>query len=216
MPVVEIHFSLEGDQIPVDHGYHLFSAISRLIPFAHKNEKIGVQPISGQLTGNRLLNITKSSCLKIRLPSEDILHFINLAGKTLNIGKHKIILGVPNAKPLIPSECLYSRLVIIKGFMEPIPFLEAVKRQLDSLEIDGTPTLIEQSHIAQINKNSKTGTHSPFLRRTIKIKNIEVLGFALKVEALAPDESIRLQENGIGGRRRFGCGIFNPCRRQLT
>ena len=41
----------------------------------------------------------------------------------------------------------------------------------------------------------------------------EIVGFALRVEELTAEESIRLQEKGIGGRRRFGCGIFVPERR---
>jgi len=32
------------------------------------------------------------------------------------------------------------------------------------------------------------------------------------VQGLDADESLKLQEHGIGGRRRFGCGIFVPVR----
>jgi CRISPR-associated protein Cas6 len=97
--------------------------------------------------------------------------------------------------------------------MEPAPFLEAVQRQLDALEMRGKASLVEQRQAAEANTGKKSGTRSPFLRRTIRIRDKEVVGFALRVEELTAEESILLQEKGIGGRRRFGCGIFVPERR---
>ena len=41
-------------------------------------------------------------------------------------------------------------------------------------------------------------------------ENKEIVGFAVRVEDLTAEESIGLQEAGIGGRRRFGCGVFIP------
>jgi CRISPR-associated protein Cas6 len=35
-----------------------------------------------------------------------------------------------------------------------------------------------------------------------------VVGYALRVNGLTEEGSIRLQEEGLGGRRRMGCGIF--------
>ena len=34
----------------------------------------------------------------------------------------------------------------------------------------------------------------------------------MRVVGVTVDESLILQENGLGGRRRFGCGIFAPMR----
>jgi CRISPR-associated endonuclease/helicase Cas3 len=36
------------------------------------------------------------------------------------------------------------------------------------------------------------------------------VGFGLKVRDLCDDDSIKLQERGLGGKRRMGCGIFVP------
>lgn len=46
------------------------------------------------------------------------------------------------------------------------------------------------------------------IRRTLRIRDKTVVGYALAVTELTADESIRLQEAGVGGRRRFGCGLF--------
>jgi len=207
--IVDMQFQLHGNLIPADHAFWLFSAISHLIPDLHRNDEVGIHNITGQMVGNRTVAINnKHSFLTIRLPSERIGQFLPLAGKILRLGGHEIRVGVPYIHALVPSVRLYSRIVIIKGFMEPAPFLEAARRQLKAMGIKAEPDLVSQPHIAQANQNKPTGTHSPYLRRTIQIHGREVVGFALKMEQLTEEESIQLQEQGVGGRRRFGCGVF--------
>ncbi len=212
MTVVDVQFRLQGNTIPVDHGYHLSSAVSEVVPSLHGDQEVGLHPIAGQLVGNRLMAITERSFLTIRISSERISEILPLAGKTLSIDKHALTVGVPRTCALAPSDQLYSRLVVIKGFMEPEPFLDAVQRQLEGLEVKANPSLVDQSHIAEANRDKETGSHSPYLRRTIRIRDKEVVGFAVRVEELTPEASICIQQKGIGGRRRFGCGLFVPDR----
>jgi len=213
MYVVDVRFRLEGNLIPVDHGYLLLSAIAQQLPELHGNDEVGIHPISGRLAGNRCLAITEQSFLTLRVSTDRIAGILPLAGKLLSLGEHGVRIGVPQTRTLIPSARLYSRIVVIKGFTLPEKFLAAAGRQLQDMEIRGNPTLVEQSHIAQTNVDKKSGTHSPFLRRTIQIHDKQIVGFALRVGELTAEESIRLQEKGLGGRRRFGCGIFIPDRR---
>ena len=49
-------------------------------------------------------------------------------------------------------------------------------------------------------------------RRTLRIKEKEVVGYEVLVEGLTAEESILLQERGLGGRRHMGCGMFLPSR----
>ena len=208
--VVDVSFRLQGNQIPADHGYPLFSAISKMIPEIHSDREIGVHPISGRPSGNRCITLSKGNLLTIRIPAKSIRQILPLAGKVLNMGEHTVRVGTPQTKALIPAARLYSRLVVIKGFLEPQAFLEAAQRQLQELDIKGKPSLVSQPNIVEANADKQTGTHSPVLRRTIRIHDKEVVGFALRVEELAAEESVRLQEKGLGGRRRFGCGVFIP------
>jgi len=210
--VVDVRFRIGGGPILVDHGYHLYSTISRVLPEIHGDDQIGIHPIYGKLVGERKLAITESSRLVLRLPADRIRDVLILAGKTLDLGDGKVIVGVPNARALIPAACLHSRLVIIKGFMEPEPFLEAVQRQLDELEIRGQASLVSTGDAVKTNVHRDGGTKSPWLRRTLHVRDKEIVGFTVRVEQLTADESIRLQEHGIGGRRRFGCGIFVSAR----
>lgn len=206
--VVDVRFLLQGSQIPADHGYHLFSAISQLVPELHSDEEVGLHPIAGRPSGNRCISLSKGSSLTIRLPADRIKQILLLAGKVLKIGEHAVRVGTPQTVAMKPTARLYSRLVVIKGFLEPQAFLEAAQRQLEELDVKGKPSLVYQPNVAAANADKNTGSRSPFLRRTIKIRDKEVVGFALRVEELTAEESIRLQEKGLGGRRRFGCGIF--------
>lgn len=210
MTIVDVQFPLRGIEIAADHGYSLFSIISEIIPELHGDSDVGIFPISGTPCKGRTLALTGTSSLTIRIDSSRIEQLLPLAGQDLNLEGHEVHVGLPTIRNLIPAARLYSRLVTIKGYMEPDVFLEAVQRQLDEIEVKGMPFLVEQQSIVKANEQSKSGTHSPVLRRTLRIKEKEVVGFAVRVEQLTAEESMALQEKGVGGRRRFGCGIFLP------
>jgi len=188
MIVVDLVFRLIGSRIPVDHGYALYSAISRMIPEIHSVKNIGIHPIRGVYTGNGLLNLNNHSRLMLRLSDEWIRPALKLAGKKLDVEGHRLQVGVCETLALKPSVTLYARLVTIKGFMETEPFLEAVQRQLQ-----------EKSITAQLQIGK---------RRILKIKEKQVVGFEVLATGLTAEDAMKLQETGIGGRRKMGCGVF--------
>lgn len=208
---VELVFKLKGSVIPADHGYQLFSALTKTMGEIHNKSEIALHNINGDPIDNRLLKLTEKSRLAFRLNSESIEQLLPLTGRCLTLGDHEIQIGTPQTFNLKTVSRLYSRLVVIKGYMEPDEFLEAAGRQIDALGVKGKRALIP------VNETSKNaggrGTRSPFLRRTIRISGKEVVGFALGVGDLTAEESLIIQEKGIGGRRHFGCGIFIPDRR---
>lgn len=208
---IELLFKLKGSVIPADHGYQLFSALTKTMGEIHSKSEIAIQNISGDPINNRLIKLNQGSRLAFRINSQYIEQLLPLSGRYLMLGGHEIQVGTPQTFNLKPASRLYSRLVVIKGYMEPDEFLKAAGRQLDALGVKGKPFLIPL-HGTEDNTEGR-GTRSPFLRRTIRISDKEVVGFALGIGELTAEESITLQEKGIGGRRHFGCGIFIPDRR---
>ena len=176
--------------IAVDHGYHLYAGLSSALSTVHSENGIAVHPIRGRQIGDRMLQLMPWSTIKVRTPQERIGDLVGLAGKSITIGDRQVRLGVPKVQGLEPATVLRSRLVTIKGFMDAETFAQAVRRQLDALEIS-------ERVILTIGK-----------RRTIKIRDKEVVGFEVILEGLLASESIALQETGIGGRRHMGCGVF--------
>jgi CRISPR-associated endonuclease/helicase Cas3 len=72
------------------------------------------------------------SRLRLRLAPEEIPLVLQLAGKGLDVGGHRLRLGVPQVRSLVSTPTLVARLVTIKGFTEPGPFLEAVRHHSKS------------------------------------------------------------------------------------
>ncbi len=190
MPYVDLAFRLTGTTVPVDHGYALYAAVSQLVPEIHGAKEIGVQPIRGVYGGDGILHLAAFSRLILRLPDDQIRLYLQLAGKKLEVDGYSLRVGVPEVRTLRPAARLRARLVTIKGFLEESPFLEAAKRQLQSLSVTGEVLLGE--------------------RRTFRIKEKQVVGFEVAVNGLTAEESLTLQEHGLGGRRRMGCGVFVP------
>lgn len=44
MPYVDLAFRLTGSKVPVDHGYALYSVISRILPEIHGAKNIDAHP----------------------------------------------------------------------------------------------------------------------------------------------------------------------------
>lgn len=203
MPIVELRYKVLGTELPVDHAYKLFSGLSVLLPDLHGMEGVAIGGVTGRMAGGRRLHLNPGSFLPIRCAADRIPALLKLAGRKVTVGEDTIRLGIPEARALDPHPCVYSRLVAIRGFMEPGPFLEAVNRQLADLGVTGMAAL-----------PSRRNSESPVaLRRTLRIRDREIVGFAVRIRDLSPEHSLRLQEMGVGGRRHFGCGFFIPDKR---
>jgi CRISPR-associated protein Cas6 len=197
---VDLSFLLLGTSpIAADHGYALFGAISRVLADkVHAENGIGVHPIRGQQIGNRQLMLMPWSTLTLRVADGQIASILPLAGKSLRLGDANIRVGVPTVRALVPATALRSRLVNIKvannrpEAVTEEQFAEAVRRQLAVLGIS-------ESAIVTVGK-----------RRTMRVKQRELVGYEVLVEGLTADESITLQERGVGGKRHMGCGVLVP------
>jgi CRISPR-associated protein Cas6 len=207
--VIDLLFSIRGSAIPADHGYALFSALCRVLPWLHDEEAIGVHTISGQLVGNRQLRLTDRSYLTLRLPASRLSEALPLAGQRLDVEGGTIAVGVPKVRALRPAATLASRLVVIKGFTEPVDFLDAARRQLREIDSGAEVSFIARRAEHSLERATVREAGTP-LRRTLRIRDKEIVGFALAVQRLSAEGSLELQSVGLGGRRHFGCGIFLP------
>lgn len=204
-PKIIVQFPIAGKQLPADHGYLLYSALSQIKPELHNlpaGEKwLGVELISGVPFDRGVIALpTRGANLRLRLPADKFGEVIPLAGKQFEIDGHKIRVGIPIAHPLQPAPILYSRIVTFRNSLTIEKFLETANRDLtEKLEITAK---------LEIPKETRS-RH----RRIITIKGKKVVGFSLIARDLTDEDSLKLQSEGLGGRRTMGCGIFNPIRR---
>jgi CRISPR-associated endonuclease/helicase Cas3 len=195
MPTVELAFLVKGRQLPADHGYGLYSSIVKLVPAIREQRWFHLQTIPGIANENGKIQLTKNAKLRIRLPWEKVPLLYGLAGQNLTIGQHQIRLEIPQIFTLRPSPLLRARIVTIKGYEDPESFLDAVKRQLEALEISCQVCI-------------STDRKGNLARRTIKVQRYRVIGFGIIVSDLSEQDSIKLQELGLGGKHSMGCGVM--------
>ena len=195
MSKIDLAFAVLGQRpIPADHGYVLYGALSHAIPSLHASHGIGIHPIRGQQIGDRRLSLTAHSRLVVRVDTDHIGQVLPLAGQQLDITGSKVRVGVPQVWSLPPAPALRSRLVTTKNCQDQSRFESELRRQLDVLDVS-------QAVIVTVPK-----------RRTLRIKDKEVVGYEVILEGLTAAESLNIQELGLGGRRHMGCGVFTALR----
>jgi hypothetical protein len=225
MAQIELQFPMIGAEIAADHGYAIYGALSRLVPKLHsKDLRVRIGPIRGTYVGDGKLHLEpRVSKLRIRLQPDELSRVLPLAGKSLDLDGHAVRLGVPQVCALLPSPMLFARTVIIKAsspkmdpgvrtsrdpqktkrYQEPGEFLAAVRRDLDRLGIGAEADLPVHQSGPYVGK--------PF-RRVLRVQGMKIVGFSVIIQGLTAEESVTLQEQGVGGRSKMGCGFFVPFR----
>jgi CRISPR-associated protein Cas6 len=106
---------------------------------------------------------------------------------------------------LEPSESLRARIVVIKSAheerVEPVSFLRSLDRQIEALGV---------SCKAQLERTRDRGNPDCLARRVVSVKENIIVGYGVLLSGLNEADSIKIQIAGIGGRRRMGCGLFEP------
>lgn len=197
-PYIAVHFPVQGRQLPADHGYALYAGITRHLPSLHGASWLGIELLSGIPWREGIIVLpTRDANLRLRIPADHYGHVLPLAGRRLDLNGHTLRLGIPSARPLQPAASLYARCVTIKKFTEPEPFLDAARRQLETLGISAALELPQDEQ-------------ARYRRRIITIQGKHIVGFSVIAKNLNDEDSLRLQSTGIGGRRAMGAGHFNP------
>lgn len=235
MSTVDLVFPVGGESLPTDHAYLLFAALSHLIPEFHRPEGgLRFAPINGEPTGPGVLRLFRptparphfSSVLRVRVASDLIVTAIPLTGQVLQVGEHSIRLGPPRVEQLEPVPTLRAGLVTFKDF--GVPCQRSVRRRPELAARRNMPPEEEVAHFIEmagrrlkelgigaepgIPRNEKGAHAGEPRRRIVHIKGLKIVGYPLIVQGLTADESLRLQEVGLGGRTRIGCGFFVPYR----
>jgi len=198
--LLRVTFRVSGNEIPLDHGYAVFSAVSRLVPEIHANRQVAIAPIRGVFKAPTALMLAPFSRLNLIAPLALVPDLFLLSGKLLPIGGSPVLLGRMVLSPIAPCESVGSRLVVF-SFPEGLEITEEtfgaeVHRQLILLDLQAKPALGK--------------------RRVFRVKNVKQVGYGLRFDDLRAVDSMRLQTEGLGGHRRFGCGVFTPIKKMTT
>jgi CRISPR-associated protein Cas6 len=186
----DVQFDLVGSEIPADHGLSLYCALSPILPWLGDAGGAGIHPIHGAPTGrNDNLVINRRVKLVLRIPVERLEDVRALTGKCIDCGAGQLSIGEAKEKLLMPFAYLYSPLVDM-GTADEAGFIEAARAELEKMGI--------QCGLI------------PGKKRKMVTPEGDVWGYSLMLHDVGQEQSLLVQELGLGGHRAYGCGLFVP------
>jgi CRISPR-associated protein Cas6 len=134
--------------------------------------------------------------LTLRVPRHRVAELLrDLPGAKLDLGGERLVVGAGKTKPLSTETTLFSRYVALDlaahASEDEGAFLETAARALAEMDI--------RVRKAVCGKTNRLATPDGFMTTR-----------SLMLAGLTPDESIRLQQRGLGHHLLLGCGIFIP------
>ena len=198
--VVDLVFQIECRALPVDHAWALSQAVRAALPWLEQEPTAGVHPIHVAESGNGwvrpehagdLLCVSRRTKLVLRVPRPRVDDARALTGRQLDVAGHALRVGPAALRPLSALTTVFSRYVVSADGLDESAFLQATLRELQLFGVRPKKMLCG-------------------LEKTIATPAQPVHTRSLMLASLTQDESITLQQRGLGPRRLLGCGLFIP------
>jgi CRISPR-associated protein Cas6 len=201
--VVDVVFAIDCRELPVDHAHALSTAIVGAAPWIEGEQQVGVhtvhvagsqngweRPTHG--TGERL-RLSRRTRLAIRAPRAAVDRLIgDLSGAVLDIDGCRLVVGEAHTRLLSKQGTLHARYVVAEAAGErEDAFLARMASELAAMGIPLRRALCGKT----------TLLHTP---------EGPVPTRSLMIADLNPEQAVQLQQQGLGPRRRMGCGLFIP------
>ncbi len=202
--IVDVRFSIDCKRIPVDHAYALSIALQEALPWLAEEPGIALHTIhvAGSQNGwerpahdaESELLVSRRTKLTIRAPRHRVADLLGeLPGVRLELGKYPLTLGGGKIKPLSKETTLLARHLVMDtegdSAQDEGRFLDAAARGLSAIGIRVRKALCGR----------RLGLTTP--SGALETRSLMLAGLTL-------DESIRLQQRGLGSHRLMGCGVF--------
>lgn len=201
---IDLVFDIDCRELPVDHAYELSVALEALLPQLKEDPRLGVHTVhlAGSQNGwerpdpslGQKLILSRRTKLTLRVPSEQSQQVQQaLVGAELNIGGYPLKIGQAKQKKLSSQGTIFARYVVLETGEErdENAFLQRIVAQLADRGIRVKKALCGKT-------TEVLGPEGPVQTRSIMVAD------------LGSEQSVRLQQEGIGPMRHMGCGIFIP------
>jgi len=199
--VVDVLFALSCRTLPVDHAHALSQALRARAPWlAEPGSAIHTIHVAGSQNGwerpthggDQQLQLSRRTKLCIRVPRDRVAALKDaLQEQQLDVAGSSLRIGTGKTRPLSREGTLFARYVAGPPGADEPAFLRWAADELAALDI--------RMRKALSGKATTLGTpDGPIETRS------------LMLAGLKPEESIRLQQRGLGPYQSMGCGIFLP------
>ncbi len=199
--VVDLAFRINCPTLPLDHAHALSASLLESLPWLKDEEYAALHLIHGAASGNgwfrpedvknEMLHLSKRTRMRLRLPRHRLDDARTLIGKKLDIAGHPLEIGESEVFLLSSLSTLFARYIVASEAQDETQFLEEAARSLKSMGISSRKLLGGITH-------------------SLGFPEGAVFTRSLMVAELEPEQSVRLQQTGLGEGRTFGCGIFLP------
>lgn len=186
---VDVVFPIDGQSLPRDHAQALQQALSAQLPWLSTDVRAGIHPIKLVPGIEEQALLSRRTRLLLRVGLQHVDELMALPGLDLVVAGHLLRLGHAHLRELQPHATLYAYKVAAESADE-MTLMAAVERELAELAIGGERVCGKRQHMVVAGRVLDT--------------------FSLMLHALPPEQSLRLQQHGLGSHQLLGCGIFVP------
>jgi CRISPR-associated protein Cas6 len=199
--VVDVSFRIGCRTLPLDHAHALSEAILVKLPWLRDEDRAGIHVIHGAASGNgwmrpedseqSILHLSRRARLTLRVPAHRIDDAAALSGAMLDVAGHALEVQTPSVRSLNPIDTLFARYVVAATEQDEMLFVEYVAAELARIGVRVRKLLCGIPHV-------------------IATPNENIFTRSVMVAGLNPEESLKLQQQGLGPGRTIGCGLFIP------
>lgn len=199
--VQELSFRIDCPVLPVDHAQLLHDALLAALPWLNSEPVAGIHLIHGAESGNgwqrpeadghAILHLSRRARMTLRLPRERLSDAMALSGRQLHLDDYPLRVGAATPRPLSDITTLFARYVEDHGQSGETGFLRWARDAIHELGIRPRKMLAGRT-------------------RRLGLAGGDLTTRSLMLAGLEVRDSIRLQQQGLGGGRLFGCGLFVP------
>lgn len=198
--VVDLVFQIDCRTLPVDHAWALSQAVRAALPWLEEEPGAGVHPIHVAESGNGwirpekagdLLHLSRRTKLALRMPRVRVDEAQKLVGCKLDIAGHALTVGKSSLRPLSAITTIFSRYVVSADGLDETGFLQAALSELKTFGVQPKKMLCG-------------------IEKVIVTPERPVHTRSLMLASLTQQESVLLQQHGLGTQRLLGCGLFIP------
>lgn len=187
--MLDVSFALQGQALPREHAQALSQALCAHLPWLHADPFAGVHPVKLVAGNQAQALISLRTRLLLRVSAQRREEMRALEGCELQVAGQALRLGQPHFRELLPHSTLYAYRVAARSSDEAA-FMADVDAALADLSVTGMRVCGKHQRMA--------------------LQGGDLHAFSLMLHALVPEQSLRLQQHGIGPHRLLGCGIFVP------
>ncbi|MFO8023631.1 type I-MYXAN CRISPR-associated protein Cas6/Cmx6 [Thiohalophilus sp.] len=199
--VLDVVFAVQDCPcLPAEHAYSLSQALHEALPWLYEEEQVGVHPIYGAESGNGWqrpedpdapIYLSRRQKMTLRVPRERLDDVLQLSGQSLEIDGYRLRVGEAKTRPLSDLPTLFARNVATEPGLSEDDFLARIATELRERDVQ------VKKMMASIERDIRT-PEGPLHTRGLMLADLK------------PEDSVRLQETGLGPHRKLGCGLFVP------